>query len=90
VQRNVESGSAIIKISGTRQYSERNFEIRQKQKDVTGPVGFEIEINVVGDELVVSGLKRSDELYLEEYVILFSDQSCNNGRVVEVGAFKIN
>ena len=90
VQGDIDNGSATIKIKGTRSYSESNFEVRQKEKNVTGPVGFEIKISVVGDELVVSGLKSSDKLYLEEYVILFSDKSCDNSRVVEVGTFKIN
>ena len=89
-QNDTSNGKVIFKIRGTRRYSAKSFEVRQKQKNVTGPLDFDIDLKVVGDELTIDGLKPSDELYLDEYVILFSDRSCNNGEVLEVGTFKIN
>ena len=90
VQSGIANGSAVFQIRGLKRYTESNFEVRQKQKNVTGPLDFDIEVTITGDELKVSGLKRCEDLYLEEYVIFFSDRSCNNGEVVEVGTFKIN
>lgn len=86
----VDNGRATIKIISSKIYSERNFEVRQKENHVTGQLGFEVNISVIGDELIIGGLKRSEELYLKEYVVLFSDKSCDNSKIVEVGTFKIN
>jgi len=82
-------GSVIVGISASKLYRLENFEIRQKENEVTGPIGYEVEINITRNELIISGLKKSEELYLNEYVILFSDQSCKNSEIVEVGTFKI-
>ena len=86
----LDNGRATIKIISSKIYSERNFEVRQKKNKVTGQLGFEVNISVAGEELIIGGLKRSEELYLKEYVVLFSHKSCSNGKIVEVGAFKIN
>jgi len=84
------NGQAKFIIKGTKFYNEQNFEIRQKEHGVTGPLGFDIELKLVGNELTVSKLKRSEELFLKEYVIRFSDKSCDNAKIVEVDTFKIN
>lgn len=91
--KNVNSGNAtgevVIDINSSRRYGKENFEIRQKQNQVTGSIGYEVDLKVTRNELIISGLKKSDELYLDEYVILFSDKSCDNSAIVEVGTFKI-
>ena len=83
-------GSVVIGISSNKLYVETNFQLRQKESDVTGPVGYEVNIQVSRNELVISGLKKSDELFLKEYVVLFSDSGCDNSQIKEVGTFKIN
>jgi len=91
--KNVENGNStgevVIDINSSRRYTQENFEIRQKQNQVTGSIGYDVDIRITRNELVISGLKKSEELYLDEYVILFSDKSCNNSAIVEVGTFKI-
>lgn len=83
-------GSVVIAISSNKLYAETNFQLRQKENDVTGPIGYEVNIQVSRNEVVFSGLKKSDELYLKEYVVLFSDAGCDNSQIKEVGTFKIN
>lgn len=91
--KNVDTGNAtgevVVDINSSRSYTKVNFEIRQKQNQVTGSIGYEVDLKINGNELVITGLKKSEELYLDEYVILFSDKSCNNSAIVEVGTFKI-
>lgn len=91
--KNVDTGNAtgevVVDINSSRSYTKENFEIRQKQNQVTGSIGYEVDLKINGNELVITGLKKSEELYLDEYVILFSDKSCNNSAIVEVGTFKI-
>jgi len=89
VEGNTGSGSVIVKINGSKLYKTENFEIRQKENRVTGPIGYDIVMHITRDELMVSGLKKSEELYLKDYVILFSDKSCKNSEIVEVGIFEI-
>jgi hypothetical protein len=83
-------GSVVIGINSNKLYSEANFQLRQKEKDVTGPVGYEAYFQISRNEIVIGGLKKSDELYLKEYVVLFSDEGCDNSQIKEVGTFKIN
>lgn len=85
-----ENGSVEITIRSSKAYSTENFDIRQKEKQVTGALDYNVDMRVTRNSLRVTGLKKSEALYLEEYVILFSDKSCDNGRLVEVGTFKIN
>lgn len=82
-------GSVIININASKLYRLENFEVRQKENEVTGPIGYDVEINLSRRELIINGLRKSEELYLKEYVILFSDQSCKNSEIIEVGTFKI-
>lgn len=85
----IEKGSIEIVISSSRKYTSDNFEIRQKENQVTGPLGYDVEITVSNKKLNISGLRKSSEMNLSEYVILFSDNGCDNGKLVEVGPFKI-
>jgi hypothetical protein len=85
----VEKGSIEVVINSSKRYSNKNFDIRQKENQVTGPLGYDVEIAISKNELIVSGLKKSQEMYLSEYIILFSDKSCNQGKLMEVGPFKI-
>lgn len=91
--KNVENGNitgeVVIEINGSRRYTQENFEIRQKQNQVTGLIGYDVDIRVTRNELTISGLKKSEELYLDEYVILFADKGCDNNKLIEVGTFKI-
>ena len=89
VDETTEEGVAVVRINGSKLYSAENFEVRQKENQVTGPIGYDIKMDITRDELIVSRLKKSEELYLKEYVILFSDKSCKNSAIVEVGTFKI-
>lgn len=89
IEGNNESGEVVIKIDGSKQYSLENFQIRQKQNQVTAPIGYELDVKITKRQLKISGLRKSEELYLDEYVVLFSDQSCDNSAVIEVGTFKI-
>lgn len=84
-----ESGLVIITINSANQYSEANFQIRQKENEVTGPLGYEPQISISTREIIISGLKKSEEMYLKEYVILFSDPGCDNSQIKEVGTFQI-
>ena len=87
---NGDDGKVIVKINGSRRYNQDNFEIRQKENEVTGPIGYEVSMQITSNELVIEGLKKNSELYLKEYVILFSDRACKESEIVEVGTFKIN
>ena len=89
VETSNSAGEVVIDINGSRRYTQENFQIRQKQNHVTGEIGYDVDMKITRNELVISGLKKSEELYLDEYVILFSDKSCKNSAIVEVGTFKI-
>ena len=84
-----EKGSVEVVISSSRKYSDDNFEIRQKENQVTGLLGYDVEMIISNKKLIVSGLRKSADMYLSEYVILFSDNGCDSGKLVEVGPFKI-
>lgn len=83
-------GSVVIGINSNQLYTQDNFQIRQKEREVTGPIGYEVDFQISRNELIIRGLKKSDDLYLKEYVVLFSDKGCKNSQIVEVGTFKIN
>lgn len=85
-----KGGSVIISVNSNQLYTLENFQIRQKEKDVTGPIGYEVDFEISRNEIVISGLKKTEELYLKEYVVLFSDKECDNSQIKEVGTFKIN
>ena len=83
------NGKVVVRINASKLYNQDNFQIRQKQNQVTGSIGYNVDIKVTRNQLEISGLKKSVDLYLDEYVILFSDKSCNNSEIVEVVTFKI-
>lgn len=82
-------GSIEITIKSAKTYNVDNFDIRQKANQVTGPLGYNVEMTVSGNRLVIDGLRKSEEMYLGEYVVRFSDKACNNGALLEAGVFKI-
>lgn len=84
-----ENGSVQIKIESSKIFDQENFEIRQKEKQVTGPLGYDVEILISNSKLIINGLRKSQDMYLSEYIIRFSDNTCNNGELLEVGIFKI-
>jgi len=86
---NMENGSVEIDIRSSKKYSNENFDIRQKEKQVTGALGYDVEILLSKNRLTINRLRKSQDMYLDEYVILFSDKSCKNGELIEVGTFKI-
>jgi hypothetical protein len=83
------NGKVVVRINASKLYNQDNFQIRQKQNQVTGSIGYNVDIKVTRNQLEISGLKKSVDMYLDEYVILFSDKSCNNSEIVEVVTFKI-
>jgi len=86
---NLDNGSVEIDIKASKRYTKENFDIRQKENKVTGPIGYEVDFQITNNSLVINGLKKSQDMYLGEYIILFSDKSCKNGELLEVGTFKI-
>ena len=86
---NLDNGSVEIDIKASKRYTRENFDIRQKENKITGALGYEVEFQIRNNSLVINGLKKSQDMYLSEYVILFSDKSCKNGELLEVGTFKI-
>lgn len=86
---NLDNGSIEVDIKAARKFTTDNFNIRQKEKQVTGQLGYEVEVLISNDKLIIKGLKKSQDMYLGEYVILFSDKTCKNGELLEVGTFKI-
>lgn len=83
------NGKVVVRINASKLYNQDNFQIRQKQNQVTGSIGYNVDIKVTRNQLEINGLKKSVDMYLDEYVILFSDKSCNNSEIVEVVTFKI-
>lgn len=89
VSKEGNGGFIIVKITGSKTYSLKNFELRQKEGEVTGPIGYNVKMDISSGDLLISGLKKSEELYLKDYVLLFSDQACKNNAIIEIGTFKI-
>ncbi len=89
VNSSPDGGAVTITITSGKLYTVDNFQIRQKENGVTGPIGYEVDFQISRNEIVISGLKKSDELLLKEYVVLFSDPGCDNSQIKEVGTFQI-
>jgi len=83
------SGEVTVKIKSSKLYSVENFEVMQTNGVVKGPLGYDIQKQISTDEIVIRGLKRSKEMYFDEYVIFFADKGCENNKLIKVGTFKI-
>ena len=79
-----------ITIRGGGSITLENFRLRQTAGPVEGDLDFEVKAELIGNKLIYSGLKKSEELQLEQYVVQFFHKSCQNGKMYEVAKFKIN
>ena len=70
-------------------FGTEHFELRQKVNQVSGPLDFEYKTDIKGNKIIFSGLIKSEQLLLKQYVVLFSHKSCQSGELIEVGLFQI-
>ena len=79
----------VVLERGSSSYQISDFKIVQKNQGVEGPLNFEYGVNKEGSSIIFYNLKPSEELVLKEYAIKYYNKNCNDGKVIEIGRFKI-